>query len=226
MNLEDLVAAVHVLHNSDTDTPSVTDDDGLLYTALLNNAVSRWYSEGIEWRELWTTLSSAATGDKNVVAGQTLYTTPTDFQRLGSYVKFYNGNEYVKFNVVSQTKARQLSNTGQAYAYVIGSPKTGYQIRLSIAPSVEQDNWTLDYDYYKYPTKFTAASSVSECPDPYFLVHHAVSELKKADEDAYGHSTSLREAENRLAIMRSENHRLPEFEQNTIEILDDWGFGV
>jgi hypothetical protein len=228
MDLQDLVRAVHALYNSDTDAPDVADDDGLLYTALLNNAISVWVSEGVDWDQLWLDIASAATGDKNAVAGQVLYDLPTDYRMLGGFVKIVSSDntQYVKYNVVKPAKARQLAGSGRTYCYVTGSPKTGYKLRLSVAPTTEQDNWEFDYDYYKTATSLVGEDDISECPDPYFLVHHAVSELKKADDDAYGHSTSLREAEDRLKVLRSEQMKLPEYEENTIEILDDYGFGV
>lgn len=219
MTLEQLIQAVHAKYSGDTDYPTDGDDEWDLYKDLLNNGVNRWETEGVDWDELYVT------GTTTVSTGDTQITAPTGFVRLGSKVKVYSGDQYVEYKIIHPGDVRR-QGSGSRYAFVTGNPKDGFKINLNPAVESEHDGWSVSYIYYKQATKLSATSDISECPDPYFLVDMAVSELKKIDEDAYGHSTALRDAENKLKVMRSNLMKLPQGEASQIEQLDDFGFGV
>lgn len=226
MTLDDLIKALHIKAQGDVEFPASGEDDYTLYTAQLNDAISRWDSEGVYWNSLFLTLQTASTGAVKVItSGTSSYAMPTKFKELGGKIKVYSGSTVNYYNVVKPEAISELTSTTK-YAYVTGNPKDGFFLHLNPVPDSTIDGYDIDYLYYSYPTKLTSSTDVSECPDPYFLVEYATAMNKINDEDSYAHSTSLKLAEYKLGIMKSNNQKLPPYQPNQIDIMDDYGWGV
>lgn len=205
---------LHTLYIGDTSTPAATDTEYLRRRILLNAAIDRWqHNKGYLWDELW-----ARSTDSTVATPTSSYPVPDDFRFPGGYVFLMDGTkQHARYNVVAPEDAQTrpagviggaLKNT----AYFIGSPAEGYTLNFVYEPATQEDGKTIQYDYYKYATKFTGPSTVSECPDPYFLIYYALSELyRRTRVDLF--TAALNDAEERLRQMEVRQMQSPHYQE-------------
>lgn len=202
-------------------------------TALLNAAINAWENEyGVFWRELFTTLTDAADGDKTVNSSDLTYSTPTDFKFLGGYVETIDSNSIrTKYGVVQPEKAilkqGQTVTLEEGHVYVTGNKSAGYTINFSSQPTAGD---TIDYPYYKLATSLSTGSDVIEMSDPYFAVYFVLSKLHEQDGEGDRAEFAMSQAIAKLDTMKTLNAQLPHYQLNQVDdsvlIRTSQGFGA
>lgn len=77
---------------------------------------------------------------------------------------------------------------------------------LNINPAItsEDNGKSINYIYYRKPTLYTSGSTISEVPDPYFVVHRMLASRFRGSRNPY-YNSALRDAEDALQTMKLDN---------------------
>lgn len=234
LNTQTIMDAAHVAYTQATDTPLITDTDGVLRLNLLNKGIDRWqFFNGVRWRELYAYNASAGT----VAASTIIYplSSITDFRELSSRLRIANtDSSYTYVTVVSPEKyARYMDAGGRVElpdgslgCCVIGNPSAGYQIHLGWIPQAtdREIGGTIYFDYYRYAKKMNAMTDIPEMQNPQFLVAYITGELF-VDDDTNLYTKYNSDSMNLLGDMSAENDVMPDYESNALEDRGDWAAG-
>ena len=219
--LSDCISYVNTLYESDSVAPTAGDEDYTVWTGLINVAINLWEGEeGMLWKELFVKLSSATTGDKTTVAGQTSYSAPSDFRFPASgYVWLGTGTTKESYKVIKAEEAQLYENSGDMWCYfLMGTTKT-----LEFNPNLDiEGGMTISYNYYKFATKLTTGTNVLEMSDPMFAVYYTLAELKKEEGD----TTALSIVSQKLDAMKTLNIMPAYFQDDSLLDKVSDGFGV
>jgi hypothetical protein len=202
--------AIHVKYEGNSSTPASTDDDWTVRLRLINDWINRWENlDGSLWRELW------ATASLGTVSGTTL-SLPADYKFGGGFVKFVSGSVTTYYPIIDPNDA-QVHTSGSAYGYITGKPGA-YTLTIAPTPASGDNIYgaTATMPYYKYATALSSASDVTECPDPYFLVHGVIADLRYLDNDGAGYRLAFQQAESRLGQMKVRNEMVPDWQDERI----------
>lgn len=223
-----ILGIVYTLYEGDTTGWTATSAEYLSGRVYANTAINRWeHYEQTNWRELWGTLTAAADGTKTLTAGTYSYICPSNMVKPASYVRTVNssGNS-TYWDVVTPDRVPSLvKDTSYHYCYFTGNVKSNFYLNFNPLITLTTGN-TINYEYYKTATTFTATTSTTEMTDPYFIVYFVLSRFYENDgsDDA---SKAFQEAEARLEAMRTNNMIGYEGVDDKIEstLSDDAGFG-
>lgn len=216
MTQTQIQAAIHSLYEGDNDTPSEGSDDWNLRQSISNAAINRWeHEDGTFWAELWTKLEDAADGDTTTTAATYTYDCPSDFKNPGGYVRLIDsdgGSTY--YSVIPVDKVQLYDNQDKNIVYFTGNPSSGYKLNFL---DTHDAGLTISYEYYKTADTLSAAASVPEMSDPYFIVYFVISRLYKQDGQTNNYRDAFQEAEARLAQMRTTNMLPAPWQENRVE---------
>lgn len=217
MTVTTALQQIHTLYQGDVDEPSSSDDDYTARLRIINAAIDNWSSEGDgRWRELFTTLSDAADGDKTTTASDGTLVTPTDFRTISGYVRIddENGNQTF-YPQVDIEKEQLLSNNTQTRRfYITGNESSGFVINVKPAPTVSSR--TISYEYFKQATQVTTGTDVIEMDDPYYVIYYTLSVLFENDGEGDRAIKALQQANDRLAQMKLRNLVAGSYQENSI----------
>lgn len=196
---------VFSLLEKDSDTWETDSSEYLTARSFLNMGLSRWANfENTTWRELWTDLTSASTGDKTVSSSVWTYDTPTDFVRPGGYVTTTDSAGGVTFyHVMPPEDVGKYTLSNSNWAYFLGNAKSGHSLQFNpnSTPTVGS---TINYPYYKSPTSSSATSTVLEPGDPNFLSYFIAAHMSESSDSIDGNFFAV--AEGLLRQMKSANN--------------------
>lgn len=225
MTVKDICDAIHVAYEQATDTPAISDDDGVMRINLINKGIRRWATEdGVRWRELDVLNAIGPT----VVAGQVVYPiTQTDFKELGSKLRLIKTDGSLqKYSIVTTEYYTQnmdgnglvLDSEGKPAVCITGNPAVGYTINLGWIPNTNDGTvgGVMYFDYYKYANKVSLMTDIPEMSNPNFLIAYAVAELF-VNDDVNLYTKFNGDALNDLSNMRVVNDALPPYASNAIE---------
>jgi hypothetical protein len=225
MTVQDISDDIHVAYEQATDTPALTDDDGLMRLKLINKGIRRWqYENSVRWKELDVLNAAGAV----IVAGQIVYPiTQSDFRELGSKIRIINldGSKTIVDIVDSEYYRNYMNGTGLVQGYnpprvaaISGNPSLGYSINLGWVPMATDNNigGTIYFDYYKFAKKMALMTDIPEMSNPNFLVSYSTAELF-VNDDVNLYTKFNGDALNDLSNMRDENDAAPPFASNSIE---------
>lgn len=174
--------AFYILEKDSTPWAS-TDDEYTTARGIMNIGVQRWERyENTTWRELWTTLTAAATGEKTLSASTWTYDTPTDFVREGGYVTTTTSAGDVTFwKVLPAEEVKKYATSTSNYCYFSGNTRAGRSLNFNVntTPSAGA---TIDYPYYKSATQSSATSTVLELSDPAYLSYFIASHMSESTD--------------------------------------------
>lgn len=177
--LDQLQQMIHVLYKGNVNYPTSGENTYTYRTALINQAIQDWaYNQGIYWRELFTNLADAGSGDTATTANDTSYATPDDFQFISSFIQITDSDSnkyYYRYIKPDEFLNIQKRDTSEKVFYITGA-NTGKMINVQ-APAAG----TLSYSYYKTPTELSATSDKAEMSKPMFIVYHVVEVLYEQD---------------------------------------------
>lgn len=183
-----IIDIIYSLYETDDTGWDTTSPEYITARAFCNAAIRDW-ARRAEWRDLWTTLTAASTGDKTTTAGDYAYDCPDDFAKICSWVRTTSNGVNTFWEVKPTEKVAKLaSNTGK-YCYVTGSIKDGFVLNFNPNVTLTTGD-TINYEYYKTPTEYSGASTTSEIPDPYYCVYYSLARLLKNDGEDFGYEES------------------------------------
>lgn len=223
MTEQDIQNAIAALYESTNASPATTDEDYLTRRLLMNRALHRWERlPGFFWDSLWTRTAPTA------VTSSSTYTAPADLRRAGGWVDVLDtdGITRLKRYPVIKPNDAQAKSATDTFAYFTGSDVAGRTLNLNPAPDSSIIGKNFVYNYYKKVTEYTAPTTISEIPDPEYIIHSVVAELWKGDNNTASYQTSLAEAEERLKGLQINQIAEIDWQDNTIPGGSDYGFGV
>lgn len=195
---ENILDIVYALKEGDDDGWETTSDEYKIGRKYCNAAITRWeYYDTTKWRELWTKLSDAADGDETT-DGTNSYDCPTNFKFPSSWVRV-GGTMY---QVVNPNRLAELEDSTGNYCYFTGSEKTGFDLNFNPNLTMTTGD-TIEYEYYKSATKFTATTDTTEMSNPYFIVNSVLAQFIKLDGE--DNIQELQQADEFLEQMKIEN---------------------
>lgn len=181
----DLQAIIHRKFEKNNDTPSSDSADYLLRRGLMCDSVEkvglRGQEDNIRWKWLFKNLADAATGDKTTDSGS-VYDAPDDFIEPATFVQiaYSTGTVTYPFKKPDQVLMSLRNNSSEQFYYVTGDEINGYKININPLPF--ETGKTISYGYFHAPTLFTATTSVTEMPKPYFVVYDVLSVLFEEEQ--------------------------------------------
>lgn len=223
-----IINRVFSLLEKDSDTWATTDSEYLTARSFLNMGVDRWaHFENTTWRELWTDLTTATTGEETVSASTWTYDTPTDFVRPGGYVTTTDSAGGVTFyHVMPPEEVAKYADSTDNWAYFKGNNHTGHSLQFN-PKSTLTTGGTINYPYYKTATQSSATSTVLEPSDPNFLSYFIAAHMSESSDSIDGNFFSV--AEGLLRQMKSANNSgiwgIPFNIQDAGNSLDGFGAG-
>lgn len=194
-----LIEAIYMLYETDDTGWGATSAEYLTARGFLNAGLYDWKMRQ-DWRDLWSTLTAAADGTKTLTAGTYSYLTPTNFVRPNSWVRTTTGTTNTFWQVIPVDTIAKYSSDEGYYCYFTGSVSAGFYLNFNSRKTLTTGH-TINYEYYKEPTPYTATTTKSEIPDPYYLVYYSLARLLKNDgEDFSYEETKSREIMDRMEV--------------------------
>jgi hypothetical protein len=178
MTLSEILKKIHLLYEGDIDYPAEGSEDYELRKGLVNAAIDVWEQENVRWRELFTNLSDASDGDKIANTSTTIYSVPSDYRFISSflYIQDTNGNKtyYVYKRPDDVIKLNKIDSSFKFF-YETGG---GSSKKINIVNPVDG---TIHYSYYKKAKKLSNANDVPEMLNPDFIVYWVLAQLYEQD---------------------------------------------
>lgn len=203
---------MNVLYNGNSTPPVDGDEDWEVWTELLNVAISIWEKEeGTLWRELYSTLASAADGDKTTTANDYSYDCPTDFVFPVGFVRTISNSISTYFVVINPDEVQLQDDTQGRWCYFTGNTSTGYDLHFNPDLTLTTGD-TIAYEYYKTASAVSTGTDKFEMSDPMFAVYYALAELKKDEGDTSGFTIATQ----KLEAMKTLNNMAAEFQESTL----------
>jgi len=210
----EILDLVYSMYESDQDTWAATSDEYLTARRYCKAAILRWeYEPGVLWTQLYKRLSSAADGDKTTNASDNSYACPTDMRlppkgddQSPDYV-WLNDTPYM---VLPVSKVQQMQTSQDNWCYFTGSQKDGFTLKFNPNLTIIA-GLTIEYDYYKQASYFTAPTSTTEMENPMFIVHYVLSRFYKND-GLSGESTQE---------MQIAEQMIEQMKENAFVVIDD-----
>lgn len=207
MKFEELFEQYYNLYRAEADTPASTEDEYVVAIRLANEAINRWASyDNTMWLQLYTTLLASGDGDDTIVDGVTEYAAPADFVMAGGDLKIVDtdGKTLETVRVIPPEESQFMAD-GTRYAYFTGNPQGGITLNLGSAPSVTWVGKSLNYVYYRKPSKIVSGNSRPEMTDPYFMVNRMLANRFRSSRNPY-YSSAKADAEDALRMMQLQNN--------------------
>lgn len=178
-------------------------DEYLTARGFANAAINRWERyDQTKWKDLLTTLTDAADGDKTITAGDYSYDAPTNFMYPSSYVRTVNSAGYSTFwQVIVPEKQAMFANSSAKVCWFTGNEKTGYDLHFNPYQSPLTTGDTINYEYYKHATTLSSTTGTTEVPDPWFISYYIAAHM--AEEGVDPDLNNMAEA--RLEQMHTQN---------------------
>jgi hypothetical protein len=233
LKVQTIMDATHVAYTQATDTPLITDEDGILRLTLLNKGIDVWqFFRGVRWLELFLYNVQGPT----ITVGTVQYPIDqSDFRELSSrlrllcpdasykYVEVYSPQRYARY---MNSLGTVETSDGSLVCTITGNIASGYTLNLGWIPKVGDGTVgaVAYYDYYKYANKMKTMTDIPEMRNPQFLVAFMTGELF-VDDDVNLYTKYSSDATTLLSDMASENEALPDYESNAVEDAGEWAAG-
>lgn len=213
-NLQDLI---HITAELDDNTPTSSDTDYIVRTALLNKWIRNWeHEKGMFWNELWAEGSITSTGATSYVLSSSGI---TDFRFAGGYIYATStdgGSYWIPIKKLEDVEL--LKNESKIYAYFTGDHANGWTIRFN--PNTYPGSGdTIKIPYYKVATQLTTGTDKTEIADPDYLVHGVLSDIL-SQEDPGEADRHFQLAQDKMSGMKVRNILPPWFHPGAIEDRD------
>jgi plastocyanin len=202
----DILDHVYADYEGDDDGWEATDDEYLAGRKYANQGISMWENyDNTKWRELFAKHSNtASTVTKTITAGTYTYTCSTDFREPVSYVRTVRSGVSTYYTVFPVETIPVFDDESSLWVYFTGSPKDGYTLNFNPELTLSTGD-TIQYEYYKSATTFTATTSTTEMRNPFFLVHYILWRMYKNDGEDGKAREEFQVAQQILEQMRTDN---------------------
>lgn len=203
---ESIINIVYSLYETDTTNWEATEEEYLAARQYANVAIRRWeFYDNTKWRELFSTLTASTEESlvKTLTAGTYTYTAPVDMRSPSSWVRTLDGSDNPTFwTVIGNEKSAQYANSSDKVCWFTGNFKDNFVLNFNSNVTLTTSH-TINYEYYKTASVFSATTSTTELPDPYFIVYFILARFLKNDGE--DNMEELQEADDRLETMRVSN---------------------
>jgi len=203
---QEIINIVYSLYETDTTNWATTEEEYLAARQWCNVAIRRWeFYDNTRWRELFVTLTDSTdeNADKTLTAGTYAYDCPSDMRFPASWVRTLSSGGAVTFwKVIGPEKSANYANSDAHVCWFTGSEKAGFTLNFNSNVTLTTGH-TINYEYYKAASTFSATTSTTEVPDPYFIVYFVLARFLKNDGE--DNIEELQEADDRLETMRVAN---------------------
>ena len=220
MTENSIIDAIYSLYETDDTNWGVTSTEYLTARVFINAGLQDWAMRQT-WRELWSTLTSASDGTKTLTAGTWAYDCPTNFSYPNSWVRTTTGTTNTFWKVIPSEMIAKYSSDEGYFCYFTGSVADGFTLNFNSRKTLTTGH-TINYEYYKTPTTYTAITTESEIPDAYYLVYYALVRLLKND----GEDFSLEMAKAQEIMDRMETNNIQGYWDISNQIEEPLGLGV
>jgi hypothetical protein len=173
---------VYANYEGDVSDWASTDDEYLAARRFANQAVQMWeFYDNTKWRELFKKHSATASDVvKTITAGTYAYTTSSDFRFPCSYVRTERSNTSTYYSVLPVEEIAPGDDNADRWVYFTGNAKDGHVLNFNSELTLATGD-TLQYEYYKIATPFTASDTTTEMSNPMFIVHYILWRMYKND---------------------------------------------
>lgn len=173
--LNDIQLAIANEVDQSLTVPTVGGTDWQIRNNLINRAQRDW-AESYEWRALLKVHNGLVS-----VAGGASYVLPTDFKKLDGFARItFDGQNTFDFGVDSPSNDRKYTETDY-YVNVLGNEADG-NVMVIHSPTLSSGA-SVQFTYYASPASLSTTTSVTQCPDPAYLVSRSLYYLYKGRED-------------------------------------------
>lgn len=232
MNFNDIFEEYYtIFRGQNSNIPVSGDREYDTAVQLGNNAIRKWdRADGVEWRELRTTLIEDAAriaalapghtevaGDLLTVASQTTYATPLNMRKPPGFISV-GSQELIK--VVSPAVANQYGGVSSAYAYFTGSANTGYTLHFDNGTDADLP---IDYIYLRKPVMIVDGTSIPDMSDPNFMIQEMLATRFLNNRNGFGYKIAKQEATLALQNMKIENNSGTEGNSDNLGGTGGWG---
>ena len=194
-----IISAIYALYETDDAEWDSGSSEYITARAFCNAALQDWAMRQT-WRDLWSTLTDAADGTKTITTGTWDYTCPTNFDYPNSWVRTTTGTTHTYWQVIPTEMVGKHSSDESYFCYFTGSVADGFTLNFNSRKTLTTGH-TINYEYYKTPTLYSATTTESEMPDPYYCVYYALARLLKNDgEDFTYEEQKAREIMDRMEV--------------------------
>jgi len=199
-----------------SDDPDNTSEDYIVRLEYVNAEIEKWESEqGIEWKELFGTISSTLTDgvcNNNSVALLN-FKRPAGFLRVGE-----DKYEYVRPEQVE----KEVRENSTKKIYTVTGAKGTYSINVY---PVVSGAFTLDYR--KLATTYSTGTETTEIEmsDPGFIIHGVLSQLYQDDNNNSQAGVEMQIANAKMNAMKIANETNPFYQDNSV-LSDTIAFGT
>jgi len=215
-----IIDAIYGLYETDDTGWSASSAEYLTSRIYINAGLQDWAMR-TTWRDLWSTLTSASDGDKTTTAGTWDYDCPTNFNAPNSWVRTTSGETNTFWRIIPTEMIGKYASADDNYCYFTGSKADGYVLNFNPRKTLVTGD-TINYEYYKNPTLYTATTIQSEIPDPYYLVYYALARLLKNDGEDFSFELQM----SREIMDRMETNNLQGYWDIDNRIEESLGQGV
>lgn len=176
--------------------PTTGGTDWNIRLNALNRALFDW-GEAYDWsvlKKVYNGVISTSTGNASIAM-------PAGFRKLDGFVRIaYNGINVADFTPVDVTRNAEYITNDQV-VNILGNDKDA---RTVYVPYVTLTSGaSVQFTYWASPVSLSTTTSLTECPDPTFLVQRALYYLYKGRED--GRFPESKEEADRILIRMIEN---------------------
>jgi hypothetical protein len=202
----DILNHVYSNYEGDVTNWTTTSDEYLAGRRYCNQGIAMWENyDNTKWRELYSKHENSASDIvKTITAGTYTYTCASDFREPVSYIRTVRQNVSTYYGVIPVEEVPVYDDETSLWVYFTGSPKDGYTLNFNPELTLATGD-TLQYEFYKYATAFTATTSKAEMRNPFFLVHYVLWRMYKNDGEDGKAREEFQIAQQMLEQMRVDN---------------------
>jgi hypothetical protein len=217
MTILEALQSFHRQYEGNTDYPDSSSEDFVTRLEKANGAIGQWEKklfEGIFWKELFTPHSAVTTMDSQSDAAEN-FLFPGSSLYIGSIEYKFCRPELARKKIKEDQNARIFWVTGTSGAY---------KININPAPGI---GVAVEYDYYRKAFRFNGSESTQiEMSDPEFVVHWMLAQIFTDDENTTQAGLQMDLANEKMQAMQLANEMTPFYQDDTVDLSDDRGFGI
>lgn len=181
-----------------TDTPTIGGAEWELRRFYINRALKEW-SEAYNWESLRRTTWLSTPQGSTV-------SLPADFKKMAAYPVLYSpqytsGQQWPE---IQPNEIMQHDSTEQ-YFYVLGNFAEGKSMIWN--PGTLASGSSLFIQYYSVATSLASPGSISQCPDPEFIIDKAIALLYQSRNDQRFQLMETKARERLLQMIDNENEK-------------------
>lgn len=213
MTIDEVMKAIHVKYEHNTDYYDSSHEDYKTRLALVNEKINMWENEeGILWRELFTTVTDRF-DDNGTYEISDILMPANKILCNGVYY------EYLSPELIQEQEKYDLGKNVFTITQEDGVKS------LNVRPALANEQFT--FNYYRKATTYSTGSETEplDMADPYFVVHSVAAELFLDDMDTEKAGVAVQIATQKLEGMKAKNAAVPVFVDTKQEDYTFNGFG-